>query len=98
MLSFPIDVKLHSDPRSRREQGQGVYISRIPCSLRGQLKCPNPYREWAINRSRNFWGDGVGCLGRVAKESVSGNVLETTSAVLYKAQQGELTPACLFKA
>ena len=42
--------------------------------------------------------DGIDCLGRVAKESVSGNGLETTSAVLYKAQQRELTPACLFKA
>src|SRR5437773_175332 len=69
-------LKLHSDPLSRREQGWGLHQPN-PMFLARTIKMSKPNVNGRLIGPEISGGlDAIGCLGRVAKESVSGNGLE----------------------
>src|SRR6266487_4903221 len=59
-------IKLHSDPHITVRTRIGVYISRIPCSIRGTTKMSKPTANGRLIGPEIFGGiDGIGCLGMV---------------------------------
>src|SRR5205809_5814049 len=102
-------IKLHSNPISRENKDGGLHqpnpmfltrtIKMSKPTVNGRIVPQNCGRKGRLIGPEISGGiDGIGCAGRVERER-SGNGLEDQfRPVLYKAQQRELTPACLSKA